>query len=171
MERMAKIMAVFCILVLCRIAVGDELHVPADYPTIQAGINAASDGDTVIVSNGTYRGSGNYNIDFKGKAITVRSRNGPEYCIIDCQNKYGRRGFYFHSGETRESVLSGFKIKRGKIADMPGCGGGIYCKGSSPTIDNCIIINLVYRFNNVFLYYFDSICNITFGFYLVDSTV
>ena len=45
------------------------IHVPADQPTIQAGINVASDGDTVMVSDGTYF----ENIVFKGKAISVES--------------------------------------------------------------------------------------------------
>jgi len=50
----------------------DEIHVPRDYPTIQAAVNAAVDGDEVIVAPGTYTGEGNRDIDFLGKAITVR---------------------------------------------------------------------------------------------------
>ena len=61
------------------------IHVPADQSTIQAGIDAAVDGDTVLVADGTYMGDGNRDIDFKGKAITVSSENGAENCIIDCQ--------------------------------------------------------------------------------------
>src|SRR6266436_1528190 len=55
------------------------IHVPADQPTIQAAIDAAVNGDTVLVSDGTYK----ENIDFKGKAITVKSVNGFATTIID----------------------------------------------------------------------------------------
>ncbi len=110
------------------------IHVPGDYPTIQAGIDAASDGDTVLVADRTYTGEGNKNLDFRGKDITVTSENGAEYCIIDCEDD--GRGFYFHSKETPDAVVDGFTIKNG-WADR---GGGIYCADSSPTIRNNIII-------------------------------
>ncbi len=113
--------------------------VPSQYATIQAAIDASVNGDTVIIADGTYTGTGNYNIDFAGKAITVCSENGPENCIIDCQNTEGRRGFYFHTGETATSAISGLTIKRGKITGIPGIGAGIYCNASSPTIEDCVI--------------------------------
>jgi len=56
-----------------------------DYTTIQAAIDDCNDGDVVIVAPGTYTGEGNRDIDFKGKAIIVRSKSGPEDCVIDCQ--------------------------------------------------------------------------------------
>lgn len=108
----------------------------ADHTTIQAAIDDANDFDTVIVADGTYTGAGNRDIDFKGKAITVRSQNGPETCIIDCENSNGHRGFGFHSAEDANSVLAGFTIKRGRFRNK---GGGIKCTNSSPTIENCII--------------------------------
>ncbi|MHC4617362.1 MAG: right-handed parallel beta-helix repeat-containing protein [Planctomycetota bacterium] len=118
--------------------------VPDHYPTIQAAIDAAVDGDSVIVAEGVYTGSGNKNLDFHGKAITVRSTDPEDPCVvaatvIDCQNS--GRGFYFHTGEDANSILSGFTITRG----FAGEGGGIYCSGSSPTISNCVITgNSVY---------------------------
>ncbi|MEJ2729360.1 MAG: choice-of-anchor Q domain-containing protein [Deltaproteobacteria bacterium] len=117
-------------------AFGATINVPTvDYPTIQAGIDAAADGDTVLVADGTYTGDGNIDLDFKGKAITVTSENGPENTIIDCENN--GRGFNFQSGEGQDSVVSGFTITNGKATD----GGGIYIYDSSPTISKCIIIN------------------------------
>ncbi|NQS97761.1 MAG: hypothetical protein HQ591_04845, partial [candidate division Zixibacteria bacterium] len=110
------------------------IHVPGDYRTIQAGINAAVDGDTVLVADGTYTGEGNKNIDFLGKTIVVISENGPENCVIDCEDD--GRGFYFHSGEDSNSVLEGVQIINGFCFFY---GAGISCIFSSPTIKNCII--------------------------------
>ena len=105
-----------------------------DYLTIQEGIDAASDGDEVVVCDGVYTGPGNKNLDFGAKPITVRSESGnPETCIIDCE-WYGR-GFYFHSGETAASLVDGFTIMNGVAFEA----GGMYCENSSPTIANCWI--------------------------------
>ena len=122
------------ILVLSIPIIAATIHVPSQYPTIQAGIDAAQEGDTVLVADGTYAGNGNKNLDFLGRAITVRSANGAENCIIDCENS--GRGFYFHSGEDTNSVLLGFSIINGYTTEI---GAGIYCDSSSPTLKNCII--------------------------------
>ena len=109
-------------------------RVPDVFPTIQAAIDDASDGDTIWIADGQYSGEGNFNIDFKGKAITVKSENGPENCIINCQFK--GRGFDFHNSEGEDSVLDGVTITNGSANRF---GGGIKCTASSPKIINCIL--------------------------------
>jgi hypothetical protein len=106
---------------------------PADFNNIQAAIDDSNDGDVLIVQPGTYSGSGNLNIDFKGKTITVRSEKGPQACVIDCEGT--GRGFNFHSAESSSSILEGFTITNGFHSRL---GGAIYCDYSSPTITNCI---------------------------------
>jgi hypothetical protein len=107
--------------------------------TIQAAIDGAEDGDVVIVKPGRYTGDGNRDIDFKGKVITVISEDGPNTCVIDCQGSKDdrHRGFFFHSGETADSVLQGFTITGGFVYNK---GGAIYCCRSSPSIRDSIII-------------------------------
>jgi len=118
---------------IVRITLPYTLYVPTEYNTIQAAIDAASDGDVVIVADGTYTGPFNRDIDFLGKAITVRSENGPNNCIIDCETL--GRGFYFHRYERANSLVEGFTITNGNAT----YGGAIFCRRSSPTIANCII--------------------------------
>ena len=112
-----------------------DLRVPSVYPTIQAAIDAAWSGDTIQIADGTYRGDGNTEIDFGGKALTLRSENGPAACIIDGNGVAG--GFYFHSGEDSHCAVDGFTISNAGNVDM---GGGILCVASSPTIRNCVFL-------------------------------
>jgi hypothetical protein len=137
--------------IICRSA---TIRVPSDQPTIQAGIDAAVNGDTVLVADGTYTGDGNRDLSFDGKAITVRSENGPESCTIDCEGTTGdpHRAFSFHNGEGRDSRLSGITITNG----LEDGGGGISCSDASPTIDNCIITGNTTGWRGGGLWLFDS---------------
>jgi len=86
------------------------IHVPADQPTIQAGVDAAVNGDTVLVHPGTYTGVGNHSILVHGKDILVKGRGGRDSTIIDVQNE-ADYGFGGSSDEDNNAVLEGFTIR------------------------------------------------------------
>ncbi|MBL8880358.1 MAG: hypothetical protein JNG88_14690 [Phycisphaerales bacterium] len=108
--------------------------------TIQAGINAASDGDTVVVTGLSFEGQGNVNLDFDGRKITLESAYGPGQCAID--GSQGGRAFRFHSAETTESIVQGFTIRDCDITtDADPGGGAVLIEDSSPKFVNCRFVN------------------------------
>ena len=145
----------FVLLHMAVIATAIERHVPGQYTTIQAAIDATVNGDTVVVAPGTYTGDGNRDIDFKHKVITVRSvdpndPNAVAATIIDCNGTETQRhrGFYFHNGEDANSVVAGLTITNGygpdELLDLYqinyySAGGAIFCNRSSPTVACCKI--------------------------------
>src|SRR5256885_1222295 len=122
------------------------INVPGIAPTIQAAIDTAIDGDTVLVAPGTYV----ENINFNGKAITVTSSGGPATTIID--GSKGAIAVSFVSGETRTSVINGFTIQNSGASMYPNNDPSVYFNGikvsytaacpgciSNPTITNNVI--------------------------------
>lgn len=120
-----QILISFTILLFIQtLAAATELPVPLrDYPTIQSAIDDAVNGDVVLVEPGVYTGYGNVDLDFLGKAITVKSWINPENpepdiiatTIIDCGgSRYNpHRAFQFHNGEGSDSEVLGFTIING----------------------------------------------------------
>jgi len=105
------------------------INVPADYATIQEAIDAAVNGDTVLVQPGTYV----ENINFGGKAITLTSTSADDPAVVAdtiLDGNQAGRVVTFNHGEGADSVLTGLTIRNGKAYD----GGGILCSSSSPTI-------------------------------------
>jgi parallel beta-helix repeat protein len=118
---------------ISRVAAQQIIHVPADVPTITQAISAAQNGDTVLVSPGTYFET----VNFQGKAITVASSDGPATTILDGNNANGV--VFFVNGEGLQSILKGFTITHGA---SPSSGSGISILESSATIDgNTITAN------------------------------
>jgi predicted outer membrane repeat protein len=108
-----------------------------DFPTIQEAVDAAMDGDTIELGEGTFFGEGNWDVDFRGKAITIGSQAGnAARCVLDCQGSTGdvHRGFVFCTAENAGSVLSAVTVTHGR-AEL---GGAVYCSGASPIISDCI---------------------------------
>jgi len=119
-----------------------------DYATIQEGINAAANGDTILVMPNTY--TIHMPISFKGKAIMVRSQDGPKTTIIQISPPLqdATRGgvVVFETGEGPESILEGFTMTggtgtQGYYYATSYLGGGVFCFRSSPTIKDNVIIN------------------------------
>jgi hypothetical protein len=115
---------------------GDGTTWDTAFDTIQEGVDAATDGDTIIVADGTYAGDGNTDILCEGKNVVVQSLNGPEVCILDCAGTSSDPHRGFTLGPTLGGVceISGFTIRNGYET----YGGGIYCEASSPKIRDCI---------------------------------
>jgi hypothetical protein len=109
------------------------IQVPADYPTIQAAIDAASAGDTVLVAPGTYV----EHISIYAKEITVESSAGPETTTID-GNTDGRV-VYIYALADQSPVLRGFTITNGYTTYD---GGGVMVAGGPALIEgNRIVAN------------------------------
>lgn len=100
------------------------------HTTIQAAINAASNGFEIVVAPGIYA----ERIDFLGKAITVTSTAPLDPTVVANTVIDGGDGGHvvtFDSGETPQAVLQGLTIRNGNATN----GGGVYCvNGSSPVI-------------------------------------
>ncbi|RKY17401.1 MAG: hypothetical protein DRP63_03755, partial [Planctomycetota bacterium] len=131
------------------------------WKTIEHALWTAGDYDLVLVADATYD---EMSLDFNGKKIYLKGvdhNTAGAQPIIDCGGS--SRVFYFHSGETKETVLDNFTIRNGAFQNggaiccensssptLRNCafsgnsadyGGAIYCSSSSPTITNCTFSN------------------------------
>ena len=108
---------------------------------IQAGIDSASTGDTVLVHPGTYV----ENINYNGKNIVVGSlflTTGDTSYISQTAIDGNQSGSVvtFESGEDSTTELSGFTITNG-LQQFQNQGGGVKCYFSDPRLDNLFISN------------------------------
>jgi len=108
-------------------------NVPAEFGSIQVGLNASAPGDTVLVQPGTYF----ENIVWpQVSGIKLIAAGDTSDTFIDASQD-GRVITITSEGLIDTTTLiQGFTIRNGSIDDD---GGGIYCYLSSPTISNCAI--------------------------------
>jgi parallel beta-helix repeat protein len=108
----------------------------ADFNNIQAAVDAASDGDEIIVMPGTYTSTQDgHVVNMLGKKIWLHSSKGEQVTIIDGEDI--RRGILCNSGETNKTIIEGFTITNGHSY----YGGGMRNDESSPTLTNCTFTN------------------------------
>ena len=128
-----KVLIIIIGLTFCRSSV---INIPADYSTIQAGIDASIDEDSILVSSGTYY----ENINFNGKNIAVVSVSGAENTIIEPEGNSVGPAVIFENIDFVE--LSGFTIQN---AFNHSNGGGVYINNASP-----LLTNLIIQYNSAF---------------------
>ena len=96
------------LLIFCSFGFAETILIPEDFATIQAGINASVDGDTVLVAAGTYV----ENVNLSGKSIVIIG-DGQETTIIDGAQNGRVITFDNPSNQDASSILKGFTIKNG----------------------------------------------------------
>lgn len=109
------------------------VRVPSQFPTIQAGVNAASVGDTVLVAPGTYRGAGNRRVLIT-KDLVLKSEAGRAGTVVDAE--WATNGIGCYGGTTLATRIEGFTIRRGYGVEGTGMGVGLY-PGNIATITDC----------------------------------
>lgn len=119
-------------------------QVPSEIPTIQAAIDSAAAGDTVLVAAGVYtwsgQGTGNPDGLIRMKTgVILRSATGWADCATLDAEFMGRVIYCDAVGATAK--IEGFTIINGLVTDytVDGPGAGIFCRASSPAIFNCTI--------------------------------
>ena len=121
------------------------IRIPADYPTIQAGIDHAAAGDTVLVSPGIYSENLNFNgldIVLASFYLTSGSTDFIAQTIIDGGNHTAV--ITLDQGESSYAEITGFTLVNGthdESIQWPEFGGGIVCLGASPFIHHNRILN------------------------------
>jgi len=105
--------------------------------TIQAALDAMVDGDTLTLSDGVYTGVGNRTLRFNGKSLLLRSENGPDVTVIDCESQ--DRGFDLTYGEGPGAVITGVTVTNAAQTN----GAGFHITNGSPTIVNNVISNCI----------------------------
>src|SRR5688572_588290 len=166
-----RVLAVLAAVAASPAALAGTINVPGDYPTIQQGIDAAVNGDLVLVAKGTFV----ENLDLKGKAITLQGAGrvggaGPRTTLVN--GSLGGPCITIASGEQASTLVMGFDLRLGTGTLVNGKirGGGMYISGaSSPSIHDMGI-----GFNTAELgagVYIDLNCNPAFTDTLIANNV
>jgi hypothetical protein len=117
----------------------NTIYVPYHYPTIQLALDAANNGDTILVAPGEYTGNGNVNLKFRGKAVHLTSFPDKAMPVINCDGSENDhcRAFLFMRDDGPEVRVSNIAIVNGFHYES---GAGMrFLPGSAPIIDNVLI--------------------------------
>ncbi len=125
-------LSLMCVFAASMPAGAETFEVPVPYTTIQQGVNAAGEGDTVLVDSGTYTGVGNRGIQISGANIVLMSKWGAASTTIDCEGI--SLAITVNSGRDSTCVIRGLTFVNG----LGGNGGAVAVSQSAVTIDDCV---------------------------------
>jgi hypothetical protein len=144
MARLTAIAAIASVVLLASARATTYLVKPdgtGDFPTIQAAVDAASDGDTILLGDGVFRGDGNRDIVVYDKAVTIASESGdPTSVVIDCSGSQAEPHWGFDIGSSYPCLIRGITVMNGwtQTLQRSRWGGAVFWFYSDVRLVNCI---------------------------------
>lgn len=133
---MRSMLSLCALSVLSSCVIAADVHVPGDFATIQAAVNAANDGDSILVAPGTYaeRVTAPLNI-----SIEIIGVDGPSVTILDARGAPGQGSALKLIGG--DDLVKGLTIRgdEGEVSGLNVSGAGIFKSSGSMTIEDCVI--------------------------------
>jgi|GEM_PF-4990109 len=130
--------ALVCAPLVDRADAQSTIHVPSQAPSIQAAIDQAASGDTVLVAPGVYAMNA---VSLRGKVLHLVSEEGADTTILSGSGS--KRVFVIDEFEGISTIIEGFTILDGQAPTGGGTvgdgGGGLLIVNSSPTFRDCTI--------------------------------
>jgi len=148
MNRFSALTVLFCLVTASHAETYTVCSSGCDYTSINAAIDAASDGDVIQLMVETYQEGSEINT--LGKAITLRGaldKDGAPASILDGAGSH--RVLLCTSGETSATQFENLEIRNGYVDEVEDDddkewnyrnGGGLRCSMSSPTLSNCVFL-------------------------------
>ncbi len=127
-----------------------------DQPTIQAAVNAAVDGDVVLLGGGTFEGPGNCDVDLSGKAITIEGSPSDILCGYPDADA---RAFVIDRGEGPDTLIRRIRVRRASQPGSSARGGAFYVKDSSPTLEDVEVAICRAQYGSAF-YFENAACTL-----------
>ena len=139
------------------------IRIPADFPTIQAGLNAALSGDTVLVAANTYT----ENLGWPSRdGLVLLSADGAGSTVIDA-GMTGRVIYFPNFAFSRSTIVSGFTVTNGYAVQ----GAGIYIYRGSPCIYKNVVQRNIAEGTSTWVYGGGIFCNGTGTPLIVENTI
>ncbi len=137
------------IMMIASSAIATIIRVPEDQLTIQAGIDAAAEGDTVLLtSSNPYVGEGNVDLVIDQVNLVLLGELGADETTIDCECSPSTVGIEISGGLGAGTIVQGITV----VCAVGGNGGGIRIHDASPTIKECVLRDNVATMNGAGLW-------------------